>query len=119
MAMTGKISFNRMDSVSFGRPAGEVITEEAHKLGAGSVFLMVSNTLNNKTEEIESVRRTLGNLYSGTFDSMAPHTPRTDVIRATIAARKANEIPDKVHHVIAIEFLRAFQALNLSINRTV
>ena len=37
----------------------------------------------------------------------------------TIAARKANEIPDKIHHVIAIEFLRAFQALNLSINRTV
>jgi maleylacetate reductase len=89
MAMTGKISFNRMDSVSFGRPAGEVITEEAHKLGADRVFLMVSNTLNNKTEEIESVRRTLGNLYSGTFDRMAPHTPRTDVIRATIAARKA------------------------------
>ena len=89
MVQTGRVSFSRMDSVSFGRPAAEVVAEEARKLGANRVFLMVSNTLNNKTDEIETIRRALGNLCSGTFDAMAPHTPRADVIQATKAAAEA------------------------------
>ena len=89
MVQTGRANFSRMDSVSFGRPAAEVVAEEARKLGASRVFLMVSTTLNNQTDEVESVRRALGNRCSGTFDGMAPHTPRADVIRATVAAREA------------------------------
>ena len=89
MVQTGRVNFSRMDSVSFGRPAAEVAAEEARKLGASRVFLMVSNTLNNKTDEIGTVRRALGNNCSGSFDDMAPHTPRADVIRATAAAREA------------------------------
>ena len=89
MVQTGRVNFSRMDSVSFGRPAAEVVAEEARKLGASRVFLMVSNTLNNKTDEIGTVRRALGNNCSGSFDDMAPHTPRADVIRATAAAREA------------------------------
>lgn len=89
MVQTGRVNFSRMDAVSFGRPAAEVVAEEARKLGANRVFLMVSNTLNNKTDEIEKVRRALGNLCSGSFDNMAPHTPRADVIAATQAAREA------------------------------
>ncbi len=89
MVQTGRVNFSRMDAVSFGRPAAEVVAEEARKLGASRVFLMVSNTLNNKTDEIETVRRALGNNCSGSFDDMAPHTPRADVIRATAAAREA------------------------------
>ena len=89
MVQTGRVNFSRMDSVSFGRPAAEVVAEEARKLGASRVFLMVSNTLNNETDEIETVRRALGNNCSGSFDDMAPHTPRADVIRATAAAREA------------------------------
>ncbi len=89
MTQTGRVAFSGMDSVTFGRPAAEVVAEEARKLGAERVFLMVSNTLNNKTDEIETVRTALGNLCSGSFDNMAPHTPRGDVIAATKAAREA------------------------------
>ena len=89
MVETGRIAFSGMESVTFGRPAAEVVAEEARKLGAERVFLMVSNSLNNKTDEIEKVRSALGNLCSGTFDNMAPHTPRSDVIRATKMAREA------------------------------
>lgn len=89
MMQMGRVNFSRMDSVTFGKPAAGVVAEEARKLGARRVFLMVSNTLNNKTEEIEMVRRALGSLCTGTFDSMAPHTPRGDVIAATRAARES------------------------------
>ena len=89
MVQTGRVSFSRMESVTFGKPAAGVVAEEARRLGANRVFLMVSSTLNNKTEEIEMVRRALGSLCAGTFDGMAPHTPRSDVIAATQAAREA------------------------------
>ena len=89
MVQTGRVSLSRMGAVSFGRPAAEVVAEEARTLGAHRVFLMVSNTLNNKTDEIDKVRVALGSLCSGTFDRMAPHTPRADVMAATKAAREA------------------------------
>ena len=89
MVQTGRVNFNSMDAVSYGSPSDEVVAEEARKLGARRVFLMVSNTLNNKTDEIETARRALGKMYSSTFDSMSPHTPRQDVIAATKAAREA------------------------------
>ncbi len=89
MTDSGRVAFSGMDSVTYGRPAAEVVAEEARLLGAEKVFLMVSNTLNNNTDEIEKVRSALGNLCSGSFDSMAPHTPRGDVIAATKAARAA------------------------------
>ncbi len=88
MTEAGRIAFSGMESVTFGRAAAEVVAEEARKLGAERVFLMVSNTLNNKTDEIEKVRSALGNLCSGTFDSMAPHTPRADVVAATKMPRE-------------------------------
>ena len=90
MSQKGRINFSRMESVTFGRPAGDVVAEEARLAGAARVFLMVSNTLNNKTDEIEKVRRALGNLCAGTYDTMSPHTPRGDVIAATRMARDAN-----------------------------
>ncbi len=51
MTDSGRIAFTGMDSVTYGRPAAEVVAEEARRLGAEKVFLMVSNTLNNKTDE--------------------------------------------------------------------
>ena len=89
MSQAGRINFSRMELVTFGKPAAEVVAEEARKVGAERVFLMVSNTLNNKTDEIEKVRRALGNLCAGTYDTMSPHTPRGDVIAATRMAREA------------------------------
>ena len=73
MSQKGRINFSRMESVTFGRPAGDVVAEEARLAGAARVFLMVSNTLNNKTDEIEKVRRALGNLCAGTYDLSLIH----------------------------------------------
>jgi maleylacetate reductase len=57
-----------MDEVVFGKPAAESIAEISSRWGAKRVFLMVSGTLNRETDEIEKVRRALGNRCAGTFD---------------------------------------------------
>jgi maleylacetate reductase len=86
---SGRVVFSQMDEVLFGRPAAEGVAEEARRLGATRVFLMVSGTLNRKTDEIEKLRRALGNRCVGTFDQMPPHTPRRAVIAAAEQAREA------------------------------
>ena len=61
----------------------------ARRRGAERVFLMVSGTLNRTTDEIEKLRRALGNHCVGTFDNMPAHTPRAAVIAAAEQAREA------------------------------
>src|SRR5437899_9522047 len=79
-----------MEAVVFGRPAAEVVADEARRWEAERVFLMVSGTLNRTTDEITKVRRALGNRCAGVFDQMPPHTPRRAVIEAAAAAREAS-----------------------------
>ena len=90
MLPSGRVVFGEMDEVVFGKPAAQAVAEQAQRLGATRVFLMVSNSLNRNTDEIEKVRRALGNRCAGVFDRMQPHTPRSSVIAATEAARAAN-----------------------------
>src|SRR5215467_7887343 len=87
MLPSGRIVFGQMDEVIFGTRTCEAITAQAKRLGAARVFLMVSNSLNAKTDVIEKVRRALGDCCVGTFDVMPPHTPRSSVILASEAAR--------------------------------
>jgi len=89
MLQSGRVAFGEMEVVVFGRPAAEVVAEEARQREAERVFLMVSGTLNRTTEEIAKVRRALGNRFAGLFDRMPPHTPRRAVIEAAAAAREA------------------------------
>src|SRR6516165_573887 len=89
MLHSGRVVFGEMDQVVFGRPAAEVVAEEARQLDAERVFLMASGTLNRTTEEITKVRRARGNRFAGLFDRMPPHTPRRAVIEAAAAAREA------------------------------
>src|SRR3977135_3983580 len=89
MPRAGRIAFGEMEAVTFGRPAAEVMAEEARPAAAGRVFLMTSGTLNRATDEIAKVRRALGNRCAGLFDQMPPHTPRHAVIEAAAAARDA------------------------------
>ncbi len=86
---SGRVAFGRMDAVSFGKPMDQAIAEEVQRIGAERVFLMVSGTLNRETDEIEKLRRALGNKVVGEFDKMRPHTPRGDVIAAAAMAREA------------------------------
>ena len=90
MVQSGRVVFGRMEEVLFGRPAAEAVAEEARRLDAERVFLMVSGTLARETDEIEKVRRELGNRCAGIFDRMPPHTPRKSVIEAATQAREAN-----------------------------
>jgi len=89
MLQSGRVAFGAMETVVFGKPAAEIVAEEARRRGAERVFLMVSGTLNRTTEEIARVRRALGNRFAGLFDHMPPHTPRNAVIEAAEMAREA------------------------------
>ena len=89
MLQSGRVVFGAMDEVVFGKPAAEAVAGQAQRLGATRVFLMVSSSLNRNTDEIDKVRRALGNRCAGTFNRMPPHTPRSAVIQATEAARTA------------------------------
>jgi len=89
MLQSGTVVFVQMEAVRFGSASAEALVEEAARLGAQRVFLMVSGTLNRETDEIEKVRRALGDRCAGTFDRMPPHTPRGAVIAAAEQAREA------------------------------
>jgi alcohol dehydrogenase class IV len=89
MTQAGQVVFSRMEEVVWGKPAAETVATLAQKRGAERVFLMVSGTLNRTTDEIDKLRRALGNKCVGTFDKMPAHTPRSAVIAATDQAREA------------------------------
>jgi maleylacetate reductase len=86
----GRVVFGTMDEVVFGRPAAEAIVGQTDRLHASRAFLMVSGTLNQKTDEIDKIRKSLGPRYAGIFDAMPAHTPREAVIAATNQARAAD-----------------------------
>ena len=89
MMQSGRVVFGEMEEVLFGKPAAEAIAEQAQRLDARRVFLMVSGTLNRKTDEIEKIRGELVERCVGIFDQMPPHTPRRAVIAAAEQAREA------------------------------
>ena len=87
MLQSGRVGFGQMEEVLFGKPAAEAVAEISRRLDAQRVFLMVSGTLNRESDEIEKLRRALGNRCAGVFDRMPPHTPRKAVIAAAEQAR--------------------------------
>ena len=89
MPASGHIVFSRMDEVIYGKPAAEAAAQLVQRHGAERVFLMVSGTLNRDTDEIEKLRRALGNKCVGTFDRMPAHSPRSAIIAAANQAREA------------------------------
>ena len=89
MVKSGRVAFGKMDEVLYGIPAAEAVADQARLLGSERVFLMVSGTLNRETDEIEKIRKALGNRCAGVFDRMPPHTPRAAVIAAAEQAREA------------------------------
>jgi len=89
MLHSSRVIFGEMDEVVFGRPATEMVAEEARRLGAERAFVMASGTLNRTTDEVAKIRRALGNRFAALFDRMPPHTPRRAVIEAAATAREA------------------------------
>ena len=89
MLTSGRVVFTDMEEVHYGKPAAQSIAELVTAQGAARVFLMVSGTLNRKTDEVEKVRLALGKKCVGTFDSMPAHSPRSAIIAAAAQAREA------------------------------
>lgn len=86
---TGLMIFTQMNRVIFGRPAAQAIVEEAIRLSAKRVFLLASRTLNRNSDEIEKVRKALGDRHAGVHDHMPAHSPRDAVVACANAARDA------------------------------
>jgi maleylacetate reductase len=86
MREVGLHQFPRMDRVIFGKPSARALAEEAERLNAGRVFLIVSNTVNKKTDEISKVREMLGVRYAGTFDGVEQHTTRQQAVKIAAEA---------------------------------
>ena len=93
MLQSGRVVFSKMEEVQYGKPARPAIAELVKD--AQRVFLMVSGTLNRETDEVEKVRRALGNNCVGTFDRMPAHSPRSAVIAAAEQAREARRRSDR------------------------
>ncbi|MEA2807111.1 MAG: maleylacetate reductase [Rhodospirillaceae bacterium] len=78
-----------MDRVVFGARTAEAVAAEADLRQAQRVFLLVSGTLNRKTDEIAKVREALASRYVAEFDDMPQHMPRDAILRAAEVARRA------------------------------
>ena len=85
----GSFSIPPMERVFFGRPFVEVVLEEVARLDAKRVFLLVSNTLNNKTPEIRKLQDALGDKFAALYDNIPAHIPRDAVLRAAAVARES------------------------------
>jgi maleylacetate reductase len=88
MRKSGIHNFPAIDRVVYGRAAADALKDEAVRLDAKRIFLIVSRTLNTKTDEIEKIRRALGDKHVATFDGIAQHTTRK---QAAEVARQAND----------------------------
>src|ERR1017187_9926345 len=53
----GRVVFGAMDEVVFGTAAAEAVVGQMDRLGTSRAFLMVSGTLNRRTDEIEKIRK--------------------------------------------------------------
>jgi maleylacetate reductase len=83
-----QMTFTTTERVTMGRAARDVIVEQAELMGANRVFLLVSTTLREATDEISKVEQALGDRHAGTHSGIASHAPRSDVMAATNVARE-------------------------------
>jgi maleylacetate reductase len=89
MRIAGSYQYPTMESVIYGKPAAEALREEAERLGAKRVYLLVSRTLNTTTDEIETIRKALGDRSAETFDGVPQHTTREVVVQVARQAKDA------------------------------
>lgn len=85
-----ELRFTRTERVTMGQPASEALLDQAEVMGRDKIFLLASNTLREKTDEIAKIENALGKRHAATFSGIAPHAPRADVLEAANAARDAS-----------------------------
>nr|WP_050386539.1 iron-containing alcohol dehydrogenase [Bradyrhizobium pachyrhizi] len=89
MRKSGAHNFPTMDRVVYGKPASDALSDEAERLNAQRVFLIVSRTLNTQTDEIERIRLKLGARHATTIDGIAQHTTRKEAAKVALEAKSA------------------------------
>ena len=89
MIMQGRYEFLAQDRIVYGVPAAQAVLETAEQMGARRVFLVTSQTLSRKTDEIDKIRTALGERCVGLFDECVAHVPRASVLKAAEAVRAA------------------------------
>ena len=89
MRIAGSYQFPTMESVIYGKPAADALREEAERLDAKRVYLIASRTLNTNTDEIDNIRKALGDRHAETFDGVPQHTTRDVVVRIEKQAKEA------------------------------
>lgn len=85
----GAYRFPRQDTVIYGRPAAEAVSELAKRYGASRVLILTTRSLSGPSGLAAKLMGQLGSLCVGTFDAIASHSPRADVIAGAAAARAA------------------------------
>jgi maleylacetate reductase len=94
MQKSGSYAYLPLERVVFGRPAAEVVVEEATRVGAARVFIVASKTLARNTPVVDTIAQALGARYAGLFDGCVQHSPRSSVVAAARAVRAAS--PDLI-----------------------
>lgn len=84
-----ELRFTQTERVTIGIPAAEALADQAQVVDAKKVFLLASSTLREQTDEIDKIERALGDRHGETYSGIAPHAPRSDVLKAADAAREA------------------------------
>ena len=88
-ANNATLGLTATERVHIGRRVADALVEEVQVLGAKRVFLLVSTTLRNSTDEIREIEAALGDSVACVFDGIRAHAPRSDVLAALEAARSA------------------------------
>jgi len=86
---SGNHDYPAIDRVVFGKPASDALKDEVTRLDAKRVFLIASRTLNTKTDEIEKLRKALGDRHVTTVDGIAQHTTRKEAAEIGQQAKDA------------------------------
>jgi len=73
--------------VIFGKSLAESVNEELGHHDARKVFVISTRSLNQNTDVVSELQRTLGNKFAGLFDQVVSHVPRTVGIAAAEQAR--------------------------------
>src|SRR5579863_4693896 len=78
-----------LERIVYGRPAEEVIAEEAGRLGKTHVFVTTSRSLSGAYALPAKIAAALGSSYAGRFFEISAHSPRACVLAGAAAARAA------------------------------
>jgi alcohol dehydrogenase class IV len=86
--LKGRFDFLPQDRVIYGSDSIGQLQGEVRRLGARKALIITTPEI-AATKVLERSRQVLGGLCAGTFTGVIPHVPRTMVIDAAMAARKA------------------------------